>query len=441
MSNARKRYAIVGTGGRAKMFVDALSSTYRETSELVALCDLSQTRMDWHNNRIAEEFDAAPVATYHADNFDQMIAETKADTVIVTTMDSTHHIYINRAMELGCDAISEKPMTIDATKARSIFDTIDKTGQSLRVTFNYRYAPIATKVRELLMQGVVGRPLHVNFQWVLDTFHGADYFRRWHREKDKSGGLMVHKATHHFDLINWWLASQPKQVFAYGDLLFYGKENAADRGESYEYSRYTGEDAATDDPFALRLDQNPVLRDLYYEAEKDTGYQRDRNVFGENITVEDTMSVTARYRNETILTYSLIAYSPWEGYKVAITGDKGRLEVDLIESVGKQFIAGEEQTAQADQDIKEQFGGKELRVYPMFGRPYTVEIPEGVGGHGGGDRVMLEQIFASDPPADPFQRAASHIDGAASILLGIAANESMATGQPINVDELLSLPQ
>ncbi|MCB0081125.1 MAG: Gfo/Idh/MocA family oxidoreductase, partial [Caldilineaceae bacterium] len=219
MSNARKRYAIVGTGGRAKMFVDALVGAYRDTSELVAIADLSQTRMNWYNDRIAEEFDAAPVPTYHADQFDQMVAETKPDTVIVTTMDSTHHIYINRAMELGCDAISEKPMTIDAAKAHSIFDTIDKTGKALRVTFNYRYAPIATKVRELLMQGVVGRPLHINFQWVLDTFHGADYFRRWHREKDKSGGLMVHKATHHFDLINWWLASYPQQVFAYGDLL------------------------------------------------------------------------------------------------------------------------------------------------------------------------------------------------------------------------------
>ena len=108
MSNTRKRYAIVGTGGRAKMFADALAGTYRDTSELVALCDLSQTRMDWYNNRLAEEFDAAPVATYHADQFDQMVAEMKPDTIIVTTMDSTHHIYINRAMELGCDAISEK---------------------------------------------------------------------------------------------------------------------------------------------------------------------------------------------------------------------------------------------------------------------------------------------------------------------------------------------
>lgn len=440
MTNTRKRYALVGTGGRAKMFLDAITEPYRETSELVGLCDLSQTRMDWHNQQLAEKFDAPPIATYHADDFERMVAETKPDTIIVTTMDSTHHQYINRAMTLGCDAICEKPMTTDATKARSIFDTIAKTGHSLRVTFNYRYTPIATKVRELIMDGAIGRPRHVNFQWVLDTFHGADYFRRWHREKDKSGGLMVHKATHHFDLINWWIASHPQQVFAYGDLLFYGQANAAERGEQYSYSRYTGEAAAVDDPFALRLDQHSALRGLYLEAEKDTGYQRDRNVFGENITIEDTMSVTARYRNETLLTYSLLAYSPWEGYKVAITGDKGRLEVDLIESVGKQYVAGEEQTVQVDKESIDRFGGKELRVYPMFGRPYTVEIPEGVGGHGGGDRVMLEQIFAADPPADPFNRAASHVDGAASILLGIAANESMATGQPINVDNLLRLP-
>lgn len=440
MSDPRKRYALVGTGGRAKMFIDAIVGTYQESAVMVGLCDLSQTRMDWHNQQIAEEFDAAPIATYTADNFDQMVAETKPDTIIVTSMDSTHHLYITRAMELGCDAISEKPMTIDAGKARAIFDTIAHTGRSLRVTFNYRYAPVATKVRELLMQGVVGRPLHVNFQWVLDTFHGADYFRRWHREKDKSGGLMVHKATHHFDLINWWLASYPKQVFAFGDLLFYGRENAAKRGETYSYNRYTGQAAASSDPFALTLDQHPALRGLYLEAEKDTGYLRDRNVFGDNITVEDTMSVTARYRNDVILTYSLIAYSPWEGYKVAITGDKGRIELDLIESVGKQFVAGEEQTVQVDREDVEKFGGKELRVYPMFGRPYIVEIPEGVGGHGGGDQVMLEQIFSPNPPADPFNRAASHIDGAASILMGIAANESMATGQPITVDDLLKLP-
>jgi predicted dehydrogenase len=392
---------------------------------------------------MADRYDLPPAPTYHADDFDRMIAETKPDAVIVTTMDSTHHLYINRAMELGCDAITEKPMTIDAAKARSIFDTIDRTGRRLRVTFNYRYAPIATAMRQQLMEGKIGRPLHINFQWVLDTFHGADYFRRWHREKDKSGGLLVHKATHHFDLINWWLQSYPKQVFAFGDLKFYGRQNAESRGERYGYERYTGQTAATSDPFALRLDTNDTLRNLYLEAEKETGYLRDRNVFGDNISAEDTMSVTARYRSGVILTYSLVAYSPWEGYRVAITGDKGRLEVDLTEQVGRTFVAGQEETpvfAPSDPEIVAKFGGAQIRLFPMFGQPYEVPIPQAKGGHGGADPVMLEQIFSPNPPADPYQRAASHIDGAASILLGIAANESIASGQPVDVDTLLKLP-
>ncbi|RME64633.1 MAG: gfo/Idh/MocA family oxidoreductase, partial [Caldilineae bacterium] len=383
---------------------------------------------DWYNRQIQERTGHDPIPTYLAQDFDRMIQETKPDVVIVTTMDATHHIYICRAMELGCDAITEKPMTIDDEKARQIFETIERTGRSLRVTFNYRYAPIATKVRELVMQGVVGRPLHVDFSWVLDTRHGADYFRRWHREKDKSGGLLVHKATHHFDLVNWWIASHPKRVFALGDLLFYGRENAERRGEHYDYERYTGVPEAKKDPFALRLDENEVLKGLYLDAEADSGYLRDRNVFGENISAEDTMCVTARYGNGALLSYSLIAYSPWEGYRCAITGDRGRIEVELVEAVGRTFVAGQEETlAEAEQPL-EDFGGKHIWVFPMHGKPYQVEIPEGVGGHGGGDRVMLEQIFHPNPPADPFNRAASHIDGAASILLGIAANKSIDTG-------------
>ncbi len=444
MTDQRKRYALVGTGGRAEMYVDAVTGDYAESAVMVGLCDISPTRMEWHNQRLADKFDAAPLPTYHAEQFDQMIAETKPDVVIVTSMDSTHDFYIKRAMELGCDAITEKPMTINAVKARSIFDTIEKTGRSLRVTFNYRYAPITTTVREQIMQGKIGRPLHVNFQWVLDTFHGADYFRRWHREKDKSGGLLVHKATHHFDLINWWLDSYPKEVFAFGDLMFYGRENAEQRGENYNYSRYTGQAEAANDPFALRLDKNDALRGLYLEAEKDTGYLRDRNVFGDNISAEDTLSVTARYRNNTILTYSLVAYSPWEGYRVSITGDKGRLEVDMTEQVGRMFISGDGDTpvfAPSDPAVKAQFGGEEIRIFPMFGRPYTVEIPPAIGGHGGADPTMLEQIFSPNPPADPYNRAASHIDGAASILMGIAANESIATGKLIIVDDLLKLPE
>jgi predicted dehydrogenase len=77
------------------------------------------------------------------------------------------------------------------------------------VTFNYRYSPFRSQVKELLMSGEIGDVLSVDFHWLLNTVHGADYFRRWHSNKAISGGLMVHKATHHFDLVNWWLSDMP----------------------------------------------------------------------------------------------------------------------------------------------------------------------------------------------------------------------------------------
>ena len=431
--NMRKRYAIVGAGSRAGMFIGAIADAYAEYAQLVGFCDLSQTRMNWHNRQLRDA-GHRPVPSFQADDFNRMIQETNPDTVIVTTVDAWHHHYIVRAMDLGCDVISEKPLTTTLGRLRAIDEALKRTGKSLRVTFNYRYAPAYSRFRQLIADGSIGRPLAVDFSWLLDTSHGADYFRRWHREKANSGGLLVHKATHHFDLVNWWIDSYPRQVFALGDLLFYGKDNAAARGEHYTYSRYTGNEAATDDPFALFLDQKAAYRGLYLDAEAETGYIRDRNVFGEPISAEDTMTVTARYANGALLSYCLIAYAPWEGLRVAVTGTRGRVEMDITENV--THLGADSASAAAS---KGAFKRTEIRAFPMFGEAYEVEVPRAEGGHGGADPVMLEQIFSPKPAPDPLRRAASHLDGAASILVGIAANMSIETGEMVDVADLFDL--
>jgi len=231
----RKRYAIVGTGSRSQMFSKALLGPYKDYGQLAALCDMNQVRMDLYNRFFGKEFSTAPIPTYKPNHFEEMIREQKIDCVIVTSIDRTHHRFIYQAMEAGCDVITEKPLTIDAEKCGQILETQKRTGKRLTVTFNYRYSPRHVKVKELLMQNVIGNVISVHFEWLLDTQHGADYFRRWHRDKRNSGGLLVHKATHHFDLINWWLASRPKTVFAMGDLRFYGRENAEERGVTRFY--------------------------------------------------------------------------------------------------------------------------------------------------------------------------------------------------------------
>ncbi|NOU67170.1 gfo/Idh/MocA family oxidoreductase [Paenibacillus sp. LMG 31461] len=424
----KTRYAIVGTGGRAEFFYGSMVKDFRDTSELVAICDINQTRMNFTNDLLANKYEYHAVPTYKADQFEEMIRNEKPDAIIVTTVDRTHHTYIIKAMELGCDVISEKPMTVDEEKCQEILDAIKRTGRQLRVTFNYRYAPHNTKIRELIMDGTIGDVHSVHFEWLLNTEHGADYFRRWHRDKRNGGGLLVHKSTHHFDLVNFWLGTQPETVFAMGDLMFYGKANAEKRGETKFYQRATGNEYAKEDPFALQLDTNAHLKGLYLDAEHEDGYQRDQSVFGDGISIEDTMGVMVRYKNKAILTYSLNAYLPWEGFNVNINGSKGRIEMKVVE---KSYV-----NSGGDKADEGALKAKTITVFPMFAAPYQVEIEEGVGGHGGGDPVLLKDIF-DKPSDDRFNRAASHVDGAMSILTGIAGNISLRTGQPVAVDKLV----
>lgn len=426
---SKKKYVLIGTGGRARFFYEALVSKYSDSTELLAFCDINQTRLNWAVNYLKEKYPEYPeIKTYHSDQFDEMIKTEKPDTVIVTTVDRTHHRYICRAMELGCDVISEKPMTVDEVKCQEIIDAKKSTGRELRVTFNYRYSPYNTKIRELIMDGTVGDVTSIHFEWLLNTSHGADYFRRWHRDKRNSGGLLVHKSTHHFDLVNFWLGSQPETVFAMGDLRFYGRENAEERGVSKFYYRGTGSENAKGDPFALDMSNNKNLKGLYLDAETDDGYLRDQSVFGDGISIEDTMGVMVKYKNRAILTYSLNAYLPWEGYRVSINGTKGRIQIEVGE---KTYI-----NAGGDSADEGSVRMKKIVVYPMFGERYEVPVEELAGGHGGGDPRLLDDIFGNPEP-DRFERAAGYVDGAMSILTGVAGNISIKTGQPVRVDDLV----
>lgn len=432
-TSQKKRYAIVGTGARSLMFAESLLTTYKSRNVLVAICDRNVRRMEYHNRVYTETFGANPVSMFLSDDFDKMISTEKPDVVIVTTTDRSHDAYIVKAMEMGCDVITEKPMTVDERKCRRILETTQSTGRKLRVAFNYRYSPSRTKVKELLMEGVIGEVKSVHFEWLLSTTHGGDYFRRWHRDKVNSGGLMIHKSTHHFDLVNWWLDTEPELVFGLGTLAFYGKVNGERMGLYKPYIRSTGNPAAKGDPFAIDLRDGKGLQGLYFEAEKEDGYLRDQNVFGDGISIEDTMNVLVGYKSGAQLSYSLTAYSPWEGFRIAFNGTKGRIELDELEesyiSAGNSHIGDGLSKSQR------------LTVFPHWKKPRHIDIPEAIGGHGGGDRLLLEDLFGDAVTTDPLGRKAGPLDGAMSILTGIAANRSFASGCPVRIADLHAFPE
>jgi len=408
------------------MFRSAILDVYKETCDLVGVCDSNAGRL-----RLAAEecrLQGGDPKPYAAEDFDRMVRECRAQAVVVTTKDCHHDEYVCRGMELGCDVITEKPMTTDEQKCQRIIDTQRRTGRQCRVTFNYRYSPPRTQLKDLLISGVIGNVISVDFHWLLDTSHGADYFRRWHRNKVNSGGLMVHKATHHFDLVNWFLSAIPVQVFASGDRQFYTPKTAWRYGLSKRAERCLDCPEKSKCNFFLDLAGNEHLKKRYLDNEQYDGYFRDRCVFSELIDIEDTMNLVVNYDSGTILTYSLNAFMPWEGYTISFNGTKGRLEHVCRETV---YVSGDGSVP--GELISE---GTTTTVYPHFKDPYRVEVWQGKGGHGGGDRLLLQDVFDPGSREDKYNHAADHRGGAYSILTGVAANRSMASGQPVRIDQL-----
>lgn len=429
---SKKRFVQVGMGHRAGMFCEPMTEKYKDTVDFAGICDLNQGRMDYWNRAFSEK-GYGKVPTYLADDFSRMIAEKKPDTVIVTTgPDATHSDYICQAMELGCDVVTEKPMTTDEVRCRRILETVKKTGKSLQVVFNYRYSLPRIQVRKLLMDGAIGEILSVSFTWMLDTRHGADYFRRWHRYRENSGSLLVHKSTHHFDLVNWWLDDIPENVFCHASKKFYTPQQAEHRGLKARSERCLNCPEKDKCKFFVDITKSDELRGLYFDCENDPPYYiRDKCVFADDIEIWDNESVSVRYKNGAILSYMLHNYSPYEGYRIAFNGTKGRLEHACCES---SYMSGDGTVQGALEK-----GKTTITLIPEFEGPQEIEVEISKGGHGGGDPVIQAEIFAPENSSqqDPLKRKAGHREGAYSILVGVAACKSADSGQAVSISELL----
>ncbi len=254
-----------------------------------------------------------------------MLAASRPHTLVVCTRDDTHADIIVRALEAGIDVVTEKPMATTAADCRRILAAEARTGRRVDVAFNYRFAPTSRKIRELLASGRIGEVASVDFHWYLDTEHGADYFRRWHAYRRHSGSLFVHKATHHFDLLNWWIDADPERIFAQGALRKYGAAGP------YRWTRCRGCPHAGACEFYLDIDADPWLEALYEAPSAEDGYLRDACVYREDIDIWDTMTAAIRYANGVQVSYSLNCFMPIEGYHLAFNGTEGRIEVRMYE--------------------------------------------------------------------------------------------------------------
>ncbi len=413
VSTKKTKVAIVGTGSRgSQTWGKSLLAGFSKWVEVVGLCDINYKRVEY-----AKEFMGATNAkTYEAKDFDLMIKETQPDYVIVTTTDSFHVDYTVRAMELGVDAISEKPIATEVEQCQRILDTEYKTGRKVTVGFNMRFGNEAAEMKKILDSGELGRILSVDFQEYLDLNHGASYFRRWHGKNKYSGSLLVHKASHHFDLVNWLIDADPVEVQAMGKVAFYGSNNSF-RGKNCRSCAFT--DKCN---FYWDITKSERMKDLYVKCEDVDGYFRDGCVWDNEIDSYDTSTTQVTYDNGTFLTYSQNTNLPYEGQYISFTGEKGRMDVRLYN--------------RQPWEVKDPI---EIRISKDTETTKIYTLNNSKGEHGGADDRVKALIFNPEVKDELNQRAGSRA-GVLSSLIGIAARQSIETGKKVMIADLIHFP-
>ncbi|MFG1912160.1 Gfo/Idh/MocA family protein [Kribbella sp. NPDC048928] len=432
-----RRYAVCGLSARglASFVLPILDLTDRTTdggfgygsdeddlsgyAEVVAIVDTDADRVA-EFNRALERLGRNPVPYFTQRQYDQMLDSVVPDAVIVTSPDHTHEQYILGALRHDVDVITEKPMVTTAAAARAVLAAERESAGTVQVTHNFRYPAAHREVKRLIQAGTIGRITRVVMDYHVDLRHGASYFLRWNRRRALSGGLQVHKSSHHFDLLNWWIGAVPEEIFGYGALNYYGPSSphrAATRTDDPYFLAQQGsgvfptdDDTARAGLFGLHYpEQYPASQSLYlYDAE---------------IDVEDTYSAIARYPDGASLTYSVDFSSTWEGFRAGISGTHGSISLLHGRTVDGAALPGSDQ----------------ITVAELFGPSRTIDVQPEAGGHGGADPLMRRDLFTGPSPESiELGLMATTTEAAYAVAMGDALTQSLTTHQPVNLPNLLA---
>ncbi|MGN0879624.1 MAG: Gfo/Idh/MocA family protein [Oligosphaeraceae bacterium] len=434
----KRRYVVCGVSGRAiQMWIKPMYREFRNQAELVGLLDIDPLRFEVCRRDLPE---TAGVPTFMPEEFDRMIEETKPDAVFVVSKDCFHAHYIIKALEKDLDVITEKPMTTNWEDGIRVREAEKASKGKVTCTFNYRYNPQHRLIRELVLAGRIGRVTHVDLNWYIDIKHGSSYFHRWNRMRENSGSLSIHKASHHFDLVNWWIGCpdtpNPQLVHAFGALNHYGPNGPFN--PSRKDGRHCGDcterrQCAYKARWETRATVAKIHDDHLDNFDESKGclytpslYRPDMCMFDSEINIQDTIVADVKYANGVLLNYSANFSTPYEGYRLAINGTHGRIEAEEWGGAGATAFPCPRATDHY------------VDLYPIFESRERIAVKPGVGGHGGGDSMIIEDVFLGVDPNRKYDILADSKDGLRAISIGDAVYKSIMSGQVIDLTEVMT---
>lgn len=356
-------------------------------ARLVALADQDETRL-----KSAIDDLGGGIRAYNS--LGAMLGDPDVGAVVITTPDATHRQMFDEALDSGRHIICEKPMATTLEDAVHMARRAVAAPQVVQVGFMLRYAPFFVKLKEVVDSGVIGPLVQIGAAEVVEYYHGAAFFRRWHRFRKNSGGLLVHKACHTLDVINWIVDSAPSRVSAQGGTdTFVPNPQAAARCRDCSLR--------TTCPAAYRLEHRNYIYQTIQEREDLATYANDLCVYNSDKDSVDNAAIIVEYESGVRLAFNFTTTGPRHERHLLLVGQKGAIRA-----------------SQADGTIS---------VAPVGAEPKTMVLPEEFRGeHGGGDSHLVNSFLES--VATGSKPVAGVVAGLHSVALGVAATHSIDQG-------------
>lgn len=183
-----------------------------EDFEVTAVCDIYEP----HRQKAADYIKNRQLNIKVFCDYKQMLKEADFSLAAVVTPDFTHADIALDCLKAGKHLRLEKPMAVTNEDCETIYKLWQSYPQIVQLGYELRYSPVVSQMRRLLPS--VGTP---KLLWCHEFRHPflskAGNIPNWIIKKKYSGGTLLEKSCHHFDLFNMFADSKPVSVYASGD--------------------------------------------------------------------------------------------------------------------------------------------------------------------------------------------------------------------------------
>jgi len=392
----RVNVAVVGAGRRAAQYFRYVPGDLRPLIRLTAIADPNPS-----NRAAFERLFAGDRRTHQYSDPEDMLATEDLDAVIIASPNKYHARYTELAIAAGAHVLLEKPVATTVTECRRVWQAARAASReaSIMVGFVLRYTPFYSRIQEIAASGELGTILAIDADENLGTELTGLFHKGWRRSDDLSGGFLLEKCCHDFDIINWLTGSVPDRAYAIAKRTHFVPGTTGSRQARFDpevIGQITAADFGDQEinaAFPAALEGSP------YDLPSDS---------------PDHTAVILDFASGELCTFVACMGQPRTTRRIRIFGTSGELEGNIDDA---RIVVHRPNASD---------NGWQVQDIPVAAEKHN---------HHGGDGVLAQAFWrAAANQADPSR--AGLREGIDAALVALAAQQSAAAGQPVDIAEM-----